>query len=103
MTLGALRIGALDMAVSNLFGSNLFNIAILAVDDIVYLEGPLLANISVAHAISALSAMVMTSAAVAGILYSPKARVLDIVGWTSIGLVVLYLLNCYALFLVGSG
>ena len=30
MTLYALRLGALDMAIANLLGSNLFNIAILA-------------------------------------------------------------------------
>lgn len=36
VTLSALRIGALDMAIGNLLGSNLFNVAIIAVDDVFY-------------------------------------------------------------------
>jgi len=43
VTISALRIGALDMAIANLLGSNLFDIVILAVDDLFYTEGPLLA------------------------------------------------------------
>ena len=34
VTISALSIGALDMAIANLLGSNLFNVAIIAVDDI---------------------------------------------------------------------
>ncbi len=102
-TIAAFRIGAVDMAISNLFGSNLFNVAILAVDDAFYLQGPLLAHVSPAHAISALSAIVMSATAVAAIFFSPRARVLDLVGWASIALVVTYLLNGYAQFLVGRG
>ena len=40
VSVAALRIGALDMAIGNLFGSNLFNIFILAIDDALYLQGP---------------------------------------------------------------
>ncbi len=39
VTLSALRIGAIDMAIANLLGSNLFNITILAVDDLFYARG----------------------------------------------------------------
>ncbi len=100
-TIAAFRIGAVDMAISNLFGSNLFNVAILAVDDAFYREGPLLAEVSTIHAVSALSAMVMSAAAMAGILFQPRARVLNTLGWSSIALVVLYLLNGFAQFLLG--
>ena len=46
VTLSALRIGALDMAISDLLGSNLFDLVIIAVDDLAYLKGPLLSNVS---------------------------------------------------------
>ena len=101
-TIAAFHIGALDMAISNLFGSNLFNVAILAVDDLFYLPGPLLGDVAPAHGISALSAMVMTGAAIAAIAYRARARLFDTIGWTSIALVALYLLNGYALFVVGN-
>jgi cation:H+ antiporter len=34
MSIAAVRLGALDMALGNLFGSNLSNMAILAIDSI---------------------------------------------------------------------
>ena len=45
VTISALRIGAIDMAIANLLGSNLFDILILAIDDLFYTKGPLLANV----------------------------------------------------------
>ncbi len=50
VTVSALRLGAADMAIAGLLGSNLFDILILAVDDIAYRKGPLLHAASPAHA-----------------------------------------------------
>jgi cation:H+ antiporter len=99
VSVAALRIGALDMAIGNLFGSNLFNMLILAIDDALYLKGPLLSDVSIAHAVSALSAIMMTGVAIVGLLFRPKLRVLKTVGWASILLFVFYLLNAYILYL----
>ncbi len=41
VTIAALRFGAVNMAIANLLGSNLFDILILAVDDIFYRKGPI--------------------------------------------------------------
>ena len=60
VTIAAVRYGALNMAVAGLLGSNLFNMLILAIEDGLYLPGPLLAHVSPAHAVSAISAMIMT-------------------------------------------
>ena len=99
VTLAALRIGAIDMAIANLLGSNLFNILIFAVDDLFYLEGPLLAHISPNHAVSAFSAMMMSGVAIVGLFYRPESRVLKTVGWVSIFLFTIYLINTYVMFL----
>lgn len=99
VTLAALRIGAVDMAIGNLFGSNLFNVAILAVDDVFYVEGPLLSHVAGIHALSAISAVMMTGVAIVGLLYRPKTRVFKTVGWASIFLFTAYLLNAYLLYL----
>ncbi|HEY9098111.1 MAG TPA: sodium:calcium antiporter [Thiobacillus sp.] len=98
VTLSALRIGAVDMAIANLLGSNLFNIAILAIDDLFYAPGPLLAAINPSHAITALTAVMMSALVIVGLIYRPKGR--DVVGlsWISIGLFALYLLNTWLLF-----
>ena len=102
VTVAALRIGALDMAIANLLGSNLFNIIVLAVDDLIYLNGPLLMHISPLHAFSAMSAVVMSGVVIIGLVYRPKIPLFASVGWISLSLFTLYLLNTYVLFLHGE-
>lgn len=99
VTIAALRIGALDMAIANLLGSNLFNIAILAFDDLIFLKGPLLAHISSMHVVSAMSAVVMTGVVIIGLVYRPKTFFFKRAGWISLSLFTLYLLNTYVLYL----
>jgi len=102
VTIAALQLGAIDMAIANLLGSNLFNILVLAVDDVLYTEGPLLAHVSSIHAISALSAVMMTGVAIVALLYRAQKRVLKTVGWASIVLAVIYLTNSYVIYLHGG-
>lgn len=99
VSIAALRLGALDMAIGNLLGSNLFNILILAIDDIFYTPGPLFSAIAPAHAVSAMSAIMMTGVAIVGLLYRPRTRVFKTVGWASIFLFSIYLMNSYVLYL----
>lgn len=101
VTVSALRMGAIDLAIGNLFGSNLFNIAILAIDDLAYLPGPLLADVSISHAASAFSAMMMSGLAVVGLILRPVSRVFRTVSWVSLLLLVVYLLNTLFLYLYG--
>jgi len=101
VTVAALRVGAIDMAIGNLFGSNLFNILIIGIDDIFYTQGSLLKAVSPTHAVSALSAIMMTGVAIAGLFYHPRTRVLKMVGWASIILFCVYLLNTYIMFIYG--
>jgi cation:H+ antiporter len=99
ITISAARLGALDLAIGNLFGSNLFDIAIIAIDDIFYLPGPILQHASPMHAVSSLSAVMMTGLAIIGLLYRPRTQLVRAVGWTSLWLFALYLLNTYVLYL----
>jgi cation:H+ antiporter len=103
VTLSALRIGALDMAVGNLLGSNLFNLVILAIDDLFHRPGPLLAAVAPIHAMTAFSALTMTGLALVGLFYRPQRRFLRTFGWVSLGLLAILLLNGYAVFLFGDG
>lgn len=97
VTVAAARSGALNMAIGNLLGSNLFNIAILAVDDLLYAPGPLFSAIDPMQAATAVIGAVMTGAAVAGLLQPPRKRVFGTVGVTSVALLALYLLNVFLL------
>lgn len=101
-TFAALRIGALDLAIGNLFGSNLFNILILAAEDIAYTTGPILSHVSEAQAVSGISSVIMTGAAIVGVQYRPQRRVFQIVGWVSIALIFIYILNALVIYLHGN-
>jgi len=102
VTVAALRFGAVNMAIANLLGSNLTDILILAIDDIFYRKGPLFAHVSPANAFSAASAVTMTGLVIVSLLYRPTRRLLRMVGWTSLGLVVIYLVNSYVVFFHGG-
>jgi cation:H+ antiporter len=97
VSIAALRIGAVDMMLGNLFGSNLFNIGILALDDIFYTKGPLLSHISASHLISTCAAMAMTGVAIIGLTYR-ATRKRFIWSWDSIGIILIYLIATYLLF-----
>jgi cation:H+ antiporter len=102
VTIAALRIGALDMAIANLLGSNLSNMLIIAVDDVLFRNGPILSHVSPMHGVSAVSAMIMTGLVIVGLLYRPKARLFRTLGWISFGLFAIYMLNAYVLYLGGG-
>jgi len=102
VTVAALRLGALDMAIGNLLGSNLFNIVILAIDDIAYRRGPLLADAAPAHAGSAATALVMTGLVIVGLVMQPQGRVLRVASWVSVGLVAAYVINAALIYLAGA-
>lgn len=102
VSISALRIGALDMAIANVLGSNLFNILILAIDDLFYFKGPILARVAPLHALSALSALLMTALVIAAIGHRPQVQLFGRVGWASPGLVAIYLVSSYLLYKDGT-
>jgi cation:H+ antiporter len=99
VTVSALRLRALDMAIGNLLGSNLFNVMILAVDDLFYLRGPLLADAAPVHGGTAVTALVMTGLVIVGLVMRPQGRVLRVTSWVSVALVAAYLINAALVFL----
>ncbi len=102
VTVAALRIGALDLAIGNLVGSNLFNLAIIGIDDLLYVQGPLLAAAAPAHALSAAAASVMAGAMIVALVARPRARLLNAVGWTSVLIAFVYMINAWLHFRHGG-
>ncbi len=89
VTLGALKLGAVDLAVGNLFGSNLINLALLGVMDLLYFKAPLLRVVAPEHAATCVIAIVMTGIAAAELVYRPQKKALR---WLSLGAFVLVFL-----------
>jgi cation:H+ antiporter len=101
VAVSALRMRAVDMAIGSLLGSNLFDILILAIDDIAYGKGPLLRAVSPAHAITAFAATIMSGIFVVAMLYKPETRLRGTIGWVSLSMLVVYLFSAYAAYLLG--
>ncbi|MFZ3082573.1 sodium:calcium antiporter [Rhodoferax ferrireducens] len=100
-TWGAVRIGAIDMAFGNLLGSNLFDVLILAIDDFAYRPGSIYAHVSPVHAVSAITACLMSGVVIVALAYRPVSRVWRTASWASLALLALYLINAAIQFLHG--
>jgi len=72
-TIAAVRIGSYDLALGNIFGSNAFNMAMFALVDLAS-EGPLFAQVSQAHALTAFWVIIITAVAIIGQLYHVERR-----------------------------
>lgn len=99
VSIAAVRMNAVDLAMGNLFGSNIFNILILAIDDLFFTGGHILGAVSPNHIVSASSAMAMTAIAIAGLMYRAEKKRLFF-AWDSIGIMLFYLINLMMLYML---
>lgn len=99
VSIAALRIDATDLVYGNLFGSNLFNIAILAVDDLLYFKEPLLNAAAPGHIVTANAAMAMTAIAMIGLTYR-VSRKRFLFAWDSFAIVIVYLCAVSTVYLI---
>lgn len=74
MSLVAIRLGAVDLAVGNILGSSLFNILILAISDVAYPRGILLQDASDLHLVSILSTIAVSAIAIIGLVHKAQAK-----------------------------
>ncbi|MFC1955170.1 sodium:calcium antiporter [Chloroflexota bacterium] len=94
----AMRMGAKDIAVANLIGSNLFNLTIIPIDDLIYLKGPVLAAVSESNLITALAVMLMTLIFIVGLRFKPR-RFFRL-SWWNCSLIALFLISAYFSFIM---
>lgn len=97
VSLAAVRMGSIDMAVGNLLGSNLFNVLILAIDDMFYTKGHILKDASPYNMLSVLSTILMTAVVIAGLTYNVKGKKY-LLAWDSALIFLIYIANLFLLF-----
>jgi cation:H+ antiporter len=73
-SLAAVRMGAFDLAVGNLFGSNALNMALFPILDLAQPGPAIFAALDPHHALSALVAVILMSLGLAGIVYRAERR-----------------------------
>jgi len=89
----AMRMGAVDLAVANMIGSNLFNMTVIPVDDLLYTKGPVLAAVSESNLIIGLGVILMTLIFIAGLHFKPKRYFR--LSWCNCILIILFFLGAY--------
>jgi cation:H+ antiporter len=74
VSLAALRLGAIDLGIGNVLGSNLFDILILALDDIAYPAGPMLGAVASSHMVTVFGTILMYGLFLAGLTYRASKK-----------------------------
>jgi cation:H+ antiporter len=94
--------GADDMAIGNLFGSNLFNMLALGLTDLFFIQGNFLSEIDPAFLLVGMLGLLMTSMGLIGNLARLERRIWFI-ELDSAALIVTYFAGLYLLYIRGIG
>jgi cation:H+ antiporter len=100
-SLAAIRIGAIDMAIANVLGSNMFNIAILSIYDMADGSANFWASLTNANGFAAVMAMMMTGVVIVSLMVRVSPKTPFCFSWDGIALVAMYLGSIAMLYLLG--
>jgi cation:H+ antiporter len=93
----AVRLGRYEMALADIFGTNLFNVSIIFVADLLYDGPPVLAEVGAFAAFGAMLTIVLTALFLAGMI-ERRDRTLLRMGWDSFGAIAVYLAGLVVLY-----
>jgi cation:H+ antiporter len=99
VSLTAVRIGALDLGIGNVLGSNLFNLLILGLDDVFYRRGPLMADAGASHSISIVAIVMMNALFLIGLTYKVMTKRF-VVAWDTGAIAAVYVVAVALSYLV---
>jgi cation:H+ antiporter len=99
--LAAVRIGAYDLAVGSLLGSNAFNMAIIFFVDLFYLDGPILADVHAVEAFVGVSAVLLMAIVLAGIIHGGRTKAVRLEPGSGMTIAVYFILM-YMIFSSGA-
>ena len=96
-TLGAVRHGNHEMAVSNILGTNCLEVALFLVADVAYREGPILAAANESSMLAAAVGLMVTCLLLLGLL-ERRDETIGRMGWDSMAILVVYGVGLAGLF-----
>ncbi len=100
-TFSAIRLGAFDLAVGNLFGSVMFNMVILLLMDVAYARGPLLGFVARDHLLTILVGVTLLALGIVAILFRGRRRVFPL-RLENFVMIATYILGLWLLYSLGS-
>jgi cation:H+ antiporter len=99
----ALRLGAIDLAVADILGANMLDMAMIVPVDLAHGQGFVLSSVSRSHLIVASVAVVMSLLVIVGLRFRQSRKILRVASWYAPVLIVLYVIGAYVLFHSGNG
>jgi cation:H+ antiporter len=100
-SLSAIRLGAIDLAIGNVLGSNLFNILLFFVYDLADGESNFWASLTNANAFAAVMTMMMTGVVIISLMYRASPKTPYRISWDGFVLAGMYLGSIALLYLLG--
>jgi len=100
-SLAAVRLGAIDLAIGNVLGSNLFNILLMAIYDLADGSANFWAALTNANGFAAVMAMMMTGVVIISLMYRASPRTPYRFSWDGVALIAMYAGSIITLFLLG--
>ena len=100
-SLAAIRLGAVDLAIGNVLGSNLFNILLFFVYDLADGKRNFWASLTNSNAFAAVMTMMMTGVVIISLMYRASPKMPYRVSWDGFVLAGMYLGSIVFLYLLG--
>jgi cation:H+ antiporter len=100
-SMAAIRLGAIDMAIGNVLGSNLFNIMLFFIYDLVDGSGNFWASLNNANAFAAVMTMMMTGVVIISLMYRASPKTPSRISWDGFALAGMYLGAIIVLYALG--
>ncbi|MFA5063572.1 MAG: hypothetical protein WC578_05855 [Candidatus Omnitrophota bacterium] len=102
VSIAAIRLGANELAVANMLGSSLFNVAIIFINDVLYRKAPIFTAISQEHIFTIFTVILMTSIIITSLILKPKKKTKLGLSVYSIGLIAVFAISAYINFVLSN-
>ena len=100
--IAAIRLNAPALAISNLLGSNLFNMGfVLFVDDVAFTDGVLWSNVSQIHTLTGIIGVIMTIVVIVSLIHRVRTRPSKFWTFEAVALIALYIVASLLVFQLG--
>lgn len=100
-SLAAIRLGAIDLAIGNVLGSNLFNITLFFVYDLADGSNNFWASLTNANAFAAVMTIMMTGVVIISLMYRASPKTPYRISWDGIAIAAMYVGSIALLYILG--
>jgi cation:H+ antiporter len=100
-SLAAIRLGAIDLAIGNVLGSNLFNVLLFSVYDLADGRANFWSALNNANGFAAVMAMMMTGVVIISLMYRASPRTPYRFSWDGVALIGMYMGSIITLYFLG--